>query len=286
MKNKLQRKSCPICVKGNLLFSYTKNSCEIFKCDNCGVGSAIAPEFNPSEYYTEDYFNGGHIDGYSNYLDTANSLQNHFKDELEHLKKYTSNLDSLFEIGCAYGVFLKVAAKSFSSVSGIELCESAVAHCIESGLQGVVRGEFNDQNVDTDRRYDAITMFDVIEHLEEPQSAINLSADLLNKNGVFILTTGDFSSKLSRMMNKNWRLMTPPQHLWFFTPNSIREMARIAGLKVVDITYPTKKVPLALILFQLARMFGWKPSIPKIFSKISIPVNLFDAMRVTMVKVS
>ena len=97
-----------------------------------------------------------------------------------------------------------------------------------------------------------------------------------------VLTTGDFASPLARMAGPRWRLMTPPQHLWFFTPASIRRLAPRLDMRVEALDRPWKLIPLSLILFQLGRMFGTRVrGLPRA-SRFGIPVNLFDAMRVVL----
>jgi hypothetical protein len=48
--------------------------------------------------------------------------------------------------------------------------------------------------------------------------------------------------------------------------------------------YPAKRVPLSLIVFQLQRMLGVRGSSIPVASRIAIPLNLFDAMRVVLRK--
>jgi hypothetical protein len=78
--------------------------------------------------------------------------------------------------------------------------------------------------------------------------------------------------------------MTPPQHLWFFSGESMRRMASLLGLEVEYSDHPWKIVPLSLITFQFARMLGRKPARAPAASKVGLPVNLFDAMRVVLRK--
>jgi hypothetical protein len=80
--------------------------------------------------------------------------------------------------------------------------------------------------------------------------------------------------------------MTPPQHLWFYTPESLRRMANGAGLRLEACGHPWKLVPLSLIVFQLRRMLGGAPAPAQHGSRIGIPVNLFDAMRCVLRKVA
>ena len=98
------------------------------------------------------------------------------------------------------------------------------------------------------------------------------------------MTTGDFGSLSARLAGARWRLMTPPQHLWFFSPESMRRMATSLGLEVERFDHPWKIVPLSLIAFQLARMAGLHPARAPAVERHRLPVNLFDAMRVVLRK--
>lgn len=95
-----------------------------------------------------------------------------------------------------------------------------------------------------------------------------------------MITTGDFGSFAARALGTKWRLMTPPQHLWFFTRESLRRMTGALGLSIIHFDHPTKIVPLSLIAFQLRRMLRLPHSRAAAVSRIGMPVNLFDAMRI------
>ena len=97
-----------------------------------------------------------------------------------------------------------------------------------------------------------------------------------------VIKTGDFGSMLARLTGVKWRLMTPPQHLWFFTQQSMRRLASGLGLTVEHVDHPWKIVPASLIAFQLRRMLGLNSASMSGVSRIGIPVNLFDAMRVVL----
>ena len=88
----------------------------------------------------------------------------------------------------------------------------------------------------------------------------------------------------ARLAGARWRLMTPPQHLWFFSRDSIERMAAPLGLALEHFDHPWKLVPLSLIAFQLRRMAGLRPGRVAAPGTIGLPVNLFDAMRVVLRK--
>jgi hypothetical protein len=105
----------------------------------------------------------------------------------------------------------------------------------------------------------------------------------LNPGGIIVITTGDFGSPLARLLGRHWRLMTPPQHLWFFTRESFAKIASSLGLVLEHVDHPFKIVPLSLVLFQLRRMLHLA-STARPAPTIGLPVNLFDAMRAVLRK--
>jgi hypothetical protein len=63
-------------------------------------------------------------------------------------------------------------------------------------------------------------------------------------------------------------------------------MARRFGLLTEQFEHPWKQVPLSLIIFQLGRMAGIKLPLHRLslLSRLGLPINLFDALRVTFRK--
>jgi hypothetical protein len=78
--------------------------------------------------------------------------------------------------------------------------------------------------------------------------------------------------------------MTPPQHLWFFTHASMQGLAKRLGLRLESFDHPGKIVPASLITFQLRRMLHMPAPSSSAGSRLGIPVNLGDAMRVVLRK--
>jgi 2-polyprenyl-3-methyl-5-hydroxy-6-metoxy-1,4-benzoquinol methylase len=267
---------CPVC--GSITSHahlFRKNDCEILRCMECGLGRAEARDFDPAGYYTQDYFSGGHADGYANYLGAERVLRREFARTVQFIRKHCDG-GRLLELGCAYGFFLQ-EAKRYFDVVGIELAEDAAAHCRRNGLR-VLTGVADDQRLGALGSTDVIVLLDVIEHLPEPHETLALCARHLRPGGIVVLTTGDFGSTLARMAGASWRLMTPPQHLWFFTAASIERLAARLAMHVEALDHPWKIVPASLILFQLGLKYaGAAPG-----SRLGVPVNLFDAMRIVL----
>jgi SAM-dependent methyltransferase len=275
-------RACPACGRTTEhSVRFRTNGCEILQCKSCGLGRTETAGFDPAAYYTEDYFSGRHADGYSDYLGAEPVLRREFARAVDFIRRYRRN-GKLLELGCAYGFFLKEAARYFD-VSGIELAAEAADHARRAGLT-VVQGAADEANLRQLGHADVIVLFDVIEHLPEPRATLALCHRHLNPGGIIVITTGDFGSMVARLAGVKWRLMTPPQHLWFFTQESMRHLSASLGFSVEHVDHPWKIVPASLIVFQLRRMLGVRGAGVATASGIGIPVNLFDAMRIVLRK--
>jgi SAM-dependent methyltransferase len=262
---------------------FRKNGSDILACRSCGLGRAEPSSFDPATYYTKDYFSGRHADGYSDYLGAEAVLRREFSESVDFIRKFVGG-GKLLELGCAYGFFLKEASRHFET-TGIELAADAAAHCRRAGLN-VLHGAADEANLARVGAVDVIVLLDVIEHLPQPHQTLALCHRHLNPDGIIVITTGDFSSAVARLTGSHWRLMTPPQHLWYFTPASMRRVAAGLGLSVERLDHPWKTVPASLILFQLQRIQGFRATAVTTGSRIAVPVNLFDAMRIVLRKPS
>jgi SAM-dependent methyltransferase len=242
--------------------------------------------FDPARFYDRDYFQGAHKDGYGDYIGSEPVLRREFRSALGRLRRWAPS-GKLLEVGCAYGFFLDEARPHFQCV-GVEVAQDAVVQCTQRGLD-VLRGDLAEdealrQQVQGRAPFAAAVMLDCIEHLARPSRVVETIAASLAPGGALLLTTGDFGSLPARLLGQRWRLMTPPQHLFYFTRASLYAMLSRHGLEVVECRAPWKLVPLGLAAYQVGRRVGVPMRAFEALGTVGVPVNLFDTVSVVAVK--
>jgi SAM-dependent methyltransferase len=267
---------CAACARTAATPLYQVNGFQIVAC-SCGLARTLLPPgFDPATIYTDAYFQGGHADGYADYAGSGEELRHEFRRILAALRRHVDR-GSLVELGCAYGFFLDEARAVFD-VCGVEISDEARAACLERG-HDVVR-ELTPAFLVERGPFDAAVMLDVIEHLPDPAAVLVDLHGAMKRGAQLVVTTGDFGSLLARAMGRRWRLLTPPQHLWFFSVRTLTALLDRVGFRVHTVEHPWKHVPLALVAYQATRYLGGQGLVRRFVPPGRVPLNLFDAMRV------
>ena len=87
-----------------------------------------------------------------------------------------------------------------------------------------------------DNQFDCITMYHVIEHVQDPISNIKKIKALLKNKGTFIIGTPDFDSGCARRFGKNYRHLGPG-HIRLFSNDSMHRFLRDFGFKICKVEY-------------------------------------------------
>ncbi len=140
---------------------------------------------------------------------------------------------SWLDIGCATGGFMQIALEKGWDVCGVDLSDYCVSTAkaanlkVETGTAQDIPREWG--------QFDIISMWDTIEHLDDPLSALNVAVQRLQPEGWLVISTGDISSIAARLLGKRWWLMLPPVHLYYFSRKTLDAMLRKAGLTPVSV---------------------------------------------------
>ena len=98
--------------------------------------------------------------------------------------------------------------------------------------------------------YDAITFFDVLEHVHDPVGDLRKVRALLKPGGAVYLKAPNNRSWQARVFGKWWAVLDPPRHLHHFTPRSLRRCLEAAGF--ADVWSSSPPDPLGGFKFELS----------------------------------
>lgn len=280
----MKKANCRICgsnAKENL---FNKYGFDIVRCGKCGL---VFTDFYPTQkflkdYYAKNYFVGGNKKlGYDNYALEEQSSRLTARKRIDLLKLRSKG--KILDVGCAYGFFLSEMPGGWEK-SGLEISEFACAQAVKNNPGADIRNKILTPAIFAGKKFDLITLWDTIEHLDNPNGVITNVYSRLKKGGVLAVSTGDVDSFFSIMQGSNWHLYTPPQHLSFFSPATIKNLLKSAGFRKISISHPPAYYPVSYIVHKLSNLYNVKLPNIKIMQNIVIPVNLGDIMFVTAVK--
>lgn len=141
---------------------------------------------------------------------------------------------AVLDVGCHTGRFLGGLPEAWQR-HGIEsACEpSRVAR--EQQNVKIIGARIEDIDAAWTGKFDAVTLFDVIEHLPDPGAGIAQAARLVKPGGVLLISSGDLDAWTWRWLGAcHWYLQTP-QHLSVISRPFLRHMANRHGLEVGDV---------------------------------------------------
>jgi 2-polyprenyl-3-methyl-5-hydroxy-6-metoxy-1,4-benzoquinol methylase len=252
---------------------------QIVQCNHCDLVYAN-PQWSPEELvaaYTavED----------ETYVQEREGRELTFEKHLNALEEFTGPADgrSLLDVGAYIGVFVEIARTYGWLAEGIEPSSWAVAKARERNLP-IYQG--TQQNmVLADRKFDVVTMWDVIEHVTDPISELKRSYQLLKPGGWLAVHTMDIDSLIARVLGNHWPWLMD-MHLYYFSQKTLSKMIQKSGFHVEWSGAQGRYLRLGYISSRLA---GFNQHLGNISSTIfnrfnlnhmAIPINFGDLFTV------
>jgi cyclopropane fatty-acyl-phospholipid synthase-like methyltransferase len=187
----------------------------------------------------------------SSYIETqleANSQK--FKHQVEILKRYIPIKNAkVLDIGCGGGLFLSLLKREGATVTGIELSDSrahyaATKHNLEI-YKRPIESDFWQKGYQN--CFDAVTLWDVIEHVNYPFQTLQYAVNVLKKGGLLLIDTpcrdsfyhqvGALTYRLSGGKFPTFLNAMYSSHLFghkqIFSTNEMKDIFASCGLEVV-----------------------------------------------------
>ncbi len=166
----------------------------------------------------------------STYVDEEPGRRRTFRRALED---FDCESGRLLDIGCNTGVFMEEARAAGFQVFGVEPSRFAVERAVnDKGLDvhcGAVPCDLPWRE-----RFDVISMWDVIEHVDDPLGLLTFLHSKLSDGGELHLSTMDVESVYARLAGRRWPWYMR-MHIQYFSRRSLEKILLKAGFRRVKI---------------------------------------------------
>lgn len=220
---------CSLCGASRIKKKFSKLGRDYYSCADCGL-VFIHPQPSDDELraiYTKDYYAPWFSSGSGEAL-VRRSKTMSFSGWLDRAEKF-GHRGRILDIGCAFGLFLEVASRRGWDVYGLELAGYS-ADIAGSRFPGkIFKGElFSAHYPDAD--FDAVTMFDVIEHVRAPGLFLAEVNRILKPSGLVVFTTVNAASLSATVMGSRWPHYKT-EHLFYFDRSNLSRLLEKSGFE-------------------------------------------------------
>ena len=236
---------CPFCESENTR-SYLKlkdyflsqEDFEILECDNCKLlfttprpdASVIGNYYKSEDYLSHNEHKKGLVPWIYNQVKKVN-ISNKYKIACKGFTKA-----KLLDFGCGVGDFLHYAQQNGCEITGCDMSEDARKYASEKlGKTIVSPEEIFDLPHST---FDIITMWHVLEHIDDLRFQTEQLHRLLKDNGRLVIAVPNYKSYDAQHYKDKWAAYDVPRHLNHFHKESLENI--FAGNFELVSTHPMK----------------------------------------------
>lgn len=225
--------NCPSCGSSRRKVRIERFDRKVLQCLDCDLGYMDAFPANVEDVYsTTGYLESHEI----NYLQNVDYRKKRFAMERldiigRHLNKPATQA-RLLDVGCGAGWFLEVAKERGYIISGLEIGKQLAE--FTSKKLGAQIYTVPLTELPATESFDVITLFDVLEHVNSPRTVLKALRNHLNPGGIGLLFTPNLDSVGISILQELSSLIMPAEHLFYFTPASLRRMIEETPLDVVE----------------------------------------------------
>jgi 2-polyprenyl-3-methyl-5-hydroxy-6-metoxy-1,4-benzoquinol methylase len=230
---------CPICREHVVLEPQFRNGADrIRKCRACSA-AFVHPRPNGPELlsqYSPHYFRAK----YESLRESGYLSMDAWREKTDLCFARVSKLRGgkpglMMDFGCGKGWLLEAARDRGWQVQGLELCPEVAKEVMERVGTHIYTGSIFDVALPSET-FDLVTMFDVIEHLEQPLEALLICHRILKPGGVLVISTPNLSGIGCRLLGARAFGMWPDEHIVYFGPAAMNRALRLARFANVEIS--------------------------------------------------
>jgi 2-polyprenyl-3-methyl-5-hydroxy-6-metoxy-1,4-benzoquinol methylase len=228
----LAGRPCPTCGSADAGLEIEKDHMRIVRCRACDL-VYVNPTFDES-HYREVYASQAYQDIVRDLgINSHEYRVTRFGTErvglmTECLQIPSGRTPRYLDVGCSTGFVVEAARARGWDAIGIDLNPSAIEYGKGRGLD--LRTVALEDAGFAPGSFDAVSLFDVLEHLFDPVRTVRACVELLAPDGILFLYVPNFDSASRLLMGKEAHFIWPTHHLNYYTPSTIRDLMVRNGL--------------------------------------------------------
>jgi SAM-dependent methyltransferase len=279
---------CPMCAHTQFEVAFSEPPYSVRRCSACGMGwvsprrdeRGLAGIYQADSYWRSE---SPKTLGYSDYRADEELYLDSFRKRLEFVLRDGPRSGRALDVGFAAGFCMAVLRERGFEVHGVEVSETIGSHSRDHfGFEDVHFGTL-DSAPYPDRHFDLITMWDVIEHVPDPEALLRRAHALLKPDGLLVIETQDIDSHFARALGPRWHHYKHAEHIYHFTPPTATALLGRAGFGVERLTHRHggKYVSMHFIAERAARLHPVMSTLLKPLTRMEnarVYLNFMDEM--------
>ncbi len=270
----------------------------IVECRRCGL-VYVNPRLDAqslAQIYSKDYFvsdaddPGVDYKAYADYIGEEQVILRSMNRRMQKVEKYAPRKGRVLDVGCAAAFSLLAAQQRGWEAEGVEYSDFCVNYARSRGLS--VHNGGLDTFQALPESFEAITMWDYLEHSCHPVEELKLCNRLLKKEGVVVLSIPNVDSWSYALLKEKWIGFKNIEHFYFYSRKTLARIAEMAGLKLEHSFYQGKYLSLSFFLSRVQYYTDFKPllsAVEKVANcrpakNISFYLNPYDILNVVLRK--
>jgi 2-polyprenyl-3-methyl-5-hydroxy-6-metoxy-1,4-benzoquinol methylase len=180
----------------------------------CPVPSSLGAYYKSADYIS-------HTDSTKTIFDKIYQIVKNYtlKQKCSLLNSFNTESKTVLDFGAGTGDFLKVCKKNNWKVLGIEPNIEARAIAKKKGIH--LKENLSDIK---NQKFDVITLWHVLEHVEDLKETIKTLNLLLKPEGRIVIAVPNFKSYDALFYKEGWAAFDVPRHLWHFSQTTIQKL--------------------------------------------------------------
>jgi 2-polyprenyl-3-methyl-5-hydroxy-6-metoxy-1,4-benzoquinol methylase len=194
-------------------------------------------EFYANEFYSNEYkyFNDSSFEVQIKDREFLEGKWSDMYDNFIEIKKNIKAKTKLLDVGCGWAQALLFFKKKGLDCYGFDPAIEAVNYGIKKGLT-IRHAGLEGMDVFEKEKFDIITLFNVLEHLANPEKALKEIKKIMMPNGILVIDVPNefnafqLAGRDTHSLKDWW--VGPPNHLNYFSKDSLKKLLESLSFKV------------------------------------------------------